>query len=333
MLRFTPEQQQFVIGNRQAFNAQQEALAAAIGNAGGRMMVGNAAPLPRDVWGQWDREAVQIQRSVLSVFSDLATSVSKPMPIGKLVNFFQTVSDSGEVNVSMDGRSKARTDQPVFDYHGTPLPIFDTSFSYGWRQIEAARTEGFQLDAAGRNNSYRRLAEKAESMALVGDSTIVVGGDQAYGLTNHPKRSTRSTTNTLNGGTGAQWMEDVKATLALLHAKNFRRQVTLYVNWDDWFYASNTDYATAYPNKSIAQRIREIDTIVNVVPASDVAANQIIAVVKDREVVEVLNGMPMVTRARFRANPEDDYEFITMMATALEIKFDADDQCGVAVST
>jgi hypothetical protein len=41
----------------------------------------------------------------------------------------------------------------------------------------------------------------------------------------------------------------------------------------------------------------------------------------------------MTTRAQFRANPEDDYNFVTMAAASVEIKFDAEQNCGVAVST
>lgn len=298
-----------------------------------RQMLGNASPLPRDVWGEWDREGIEVQREVLAVFGDLAGAVGTPMPIGKLVHYFQQISDSGSVNVSIDGRSKGRTDQPTITYHGTPLPIIDSPFSYGWRQMEAARTEGFQLDGAARRNAMFKVAEKLENLALVGDSDVVVGGDQLYGLTNHPKRNTRSTTNDLSACTGAEWLADVNATLALLHGDNFRVPATLYVNWDDWFYANSTDFSTQYPNKTIAQRVLENSGVREVVPASNVAADTIIAVVKDRRVVQVLNGMPMSSRQQFRANPEDDYNFIVMAAQALEVKYDADDNCGIAHSS
>lgn len=298
-----------------------------------RQMLGNASPLPRDVWGEWDREGMEIQRDVLAVFGDLASSVAMPMPIGKLVHHFQQVSDSGSVNTSLDGRGRALTDQPTITYHGTPVPIIDSTFSYGWRQVEAARTEGFQLDAAARRNAMYKVAEKMENIALVGDSTIVVGGDTLYGLTNHPKRNTRSTTNDLSAATGAQWLADVVATLQLLHADNYRQPATLYVNWDDWFYAASTDFSTAYPNKTIAQRVLETGGVREVIPSSKVSADTIIAVVKDRSVLQVLSAMPMSTRQEFRANPEDDYNFVTMAAAALEIKYDANDNCGVAHSS
>lgn len=334
MLRFTQAQQQFVLGNRRAFNDRQRALANAHGFGDeGVAMVGNALPLPRDVWGEWDRDGLEVQRDVLAVFNDLAASVAMPIPIGKLVHHFQTISESGEVNVSMDGRSKARTDKPQFDYHGTPLPIIDSTYSFGWREVAAAQTEGFNLDPAARNNSNRRVAERLETQTLDGDASIVVGGAQLYGLRNHPERNTRATGVTLNGATGAQWVAEVTATLQLLHGDNFRVEATIYMNWDDWFYASNTDYSTQYPNKTILQRIQEIAGVGQIVPASRVNADEMIAVVKRREVVQVLNGMPMTTRAQFRANPEDDYDFVTMVAASLEIKFDAEGQCGIAHSS
>lgn len=328
MLRFTPEQQAFILANRRQFNASQAAMAALHTNA----LIGNALPLPKDVWGVWDREAVEIQRTTLGVFNDLAAAVATPMPIGKLVHHFQTVSDSGEVNVSLDGRSKARTDQPVFDYHGTPLPIIDSTFSYGWRQVEAARSEGFQLDSAARSNAMRRVVEKMESLTLDGDAGVVVGGSQLYGLRTHPRRNTRTTGVALNGATGAQWLAEVTATLKLLHADNFKVPATLYMNWDDWFYATSTEFTTGYP-KTIAQRVLELGGVREIIPVDSVAASQIIALVKDRRVVQILNGMPMSTRAQFRANPEDEYNFVTMAAVALEVKFDAEQNCGVAVST
>jgi len=328
MLRFTDEQQAFVLANRRQFNASQIAMA----ENHGQTLVGNALPLPKDVWGLWDREAVEVQRTTLRVFNDLSTSVSRPMPIGKLVHHFQTVSDSGSVNVSLDGRSKGRTDQPVFAYHGTPLPIIDSPFSYGWRQVAAASTEGFQLDAAGRMNSMRKIAEKAESLMLNGDTDIVVGADPLYGLRTHPRRNTRTTAQALNGATGAQWLATITATLKLLHDDNFKSPATIYLNFDDWFYATSTEFTAGYP-KTIAQRVLELGGLRDVIDADSINPGEVIAVVKDRRVLQVLNGMPMTTRAQFRANPEDDYNFVTMAAVALEIRFDANQNCGVAVSS
>jgi len=328
MLRYTPEQTQVLLNNRRSFNAAQSRMA----ELNGSSFIGNAGPLPREVWGEWDREALAVQRDELVVFNDLAASSQRPIPIGKLVHYFQTVSESGEVNVSLDGRSKARTDQPVMAYHGTPVPIVDSGFSYSWRQMEAAATEGYQIDAAGRDNSNRRVAEQMEDAVLNGYSEIKVGGDASYGILNHPKRNTRATTNTLNGATGAQWSADIIATLKLLHDANFRVPATIYLNWDDWFYASSTEFTAGYP-KTILTRMLEIPGVREIKPATRIPANNIVAMIKDRRTYQILNGMPISTRAKFRANPEDDYDFVVMGAAAIEIKFDAEDQCAIAHSS
>jgi hypothetical protein len=328
MLKFSKEQWDHVVNSRRQFNASQVAL----GNRSGDTFIGNAQPVPRYVWESWDREGVEIQREVLSVFNDLASSVSMPMPIGKLIHYFQTISDSGEVNVSLDGRSKARTDQPLLDYHGTPLPIIDSTFSFGWRQMAAAASEGYSLDPAGRVNAMFKVAQKLEDLTLNGDASISVGGNVLYGLLNHPKRNTDTHGVDLNGGTGANWKAAFSKLTDALYGDNFYELPTVYVNVSDWKYARETDYATTYP-KTIAARILESAGIANVVPASNVPANTLVGVVKNRRVLQVLSGMPMATRAKVRENPEDDYNFVTMAAAALEIKFDATNQCGVAVIT
>lgn len=328
MLKFSHNHQQAIKMARKQHELEHLAMQKQYGGT----MIGNASPLPRDVWGEWDRESVQLQRSILAVFGDLAGSVARPMNIGKLVHFFRTTTDSGNINVSLDGRSKAKTDQPLMEYHGTPLPIIDSTFSYGWRQMMAAQSEGESLEDDGRTNAMRRVAEKLEDIALNGDGSIIVSGNELYGLRNHPKRNTRTTGETLNGATGAEWKAEMIATLQLLHGDNIRRPATIYLNWDDWFYAGANDFSTQYPNKTILDRMMEIPGIAEIVPANSVPASEIIAVVKDRELIQVLNGMPMTSRAKFRQNPEDDYNFLVMAAAAVEIKFDAEDNCGVAHS-
>jgi uncharacterized linocin/CFP29 family protein len=329
MLKYTANQAAGLIANWKSFGESQTAMRNA---AGANPIVGNASTLPRDVWQRFETEAVELQRPILAVFNDLALTLSEPIDIGETVNNFLTVSDSGEVNTSLDGRSDAKGDQAQFEYHGTPVPIIDTLFTFGWRQMKAAESKGFQLDAASRNNATRRIAEKMESIALIGDAKIKVQGNQLYGITNHPKRSTRTTGQTLNGATGAQWLADVVATVKLLHNKNFFVAPTLYLNYNDWFYASVTDFSTQYPNKTILQRLQEIG-IASVVPSSSVVAGDLIMVVKSKEVIQVLSGMPPSTIAKFRANVMDDYQFTRMAAAAVEIRFDADNNCGIAHSS
>lgn len=336
MLRFTKEQEAFVLNHRRMHNKLHQEMQVRFGvNAANQASFQmNASPLPKDVWGEWDRDALVIQRDVLAVFNDLAATVSKSMPLGKLIHYFQQLGDNSEAHVSLDGRSKARKDAAERAYVGTPLPIIDSTYGFTWREMLAAQTEGVSLEDGNRQNAVRKVAEKLENISLYGDSQIVVSGQTLYGLANHPNRNTRSTGSTLASTTGANWKSEVIATLKLLHGDNYMgRPVTLYVNWSDWFYAGSTDYSTSYNSKTIAQAVREIEGVANVVASSKVPANTIIAVVKASDVVQVLNGMPIMTRPKARLNPEDDYDFIVMAAAAVELKYDANNNMGLAVSS
>src|SRR6478735_3598163 len=145
------EQKEYILNTRRSFNQNQLRMAVVHGN---NMLLGNASTLPKDVWGLWDTDGLAIQRDELAVYNDL-TPVTKNIPIGKLVHFFQQISDSSTVNTSMDGRSKALADQPEFSYVGTPVPIYDSTYKFGWRQMKSAESEGVSLEAAGRLNSLR----------------------------------------------------------------------------------------------------------------------------------------------------------------------------------
>lgn len=341
MLKFTPQQQTLIINSRRRWDFMHRNLAAqygfAVNDVQGAILAhnefdGNASTLPKDVWGSWDRNFVTVQRDVLSVFNDLSSTVSQSVPLGKIVHYFMMLSDSGDINISLDGRSKAKADQPVMTYEGTPVPIIDSELKYGWRQMLAGQTEGFALDEDGISNNQRRVAEKLEDLAINGDSTISVGGATIYGLRTAPYRSTNTHGFTLRGATGAQWVSVITAVIQALIDNGFRSPATIYLNYNDWFYASTNEYTANYPKKILAS-LMEIPNVKAIIPASKVPADEVLAIVKRSDVVKVLNGMPPSTRPKARQNPEDDYIFSVMAAAAVQYKHDAEGQAGYAQFT
>ena len=244
-------------------------------------------------------------------------SVGSPMPIGKLIHYFR-LFDSGEVNVSrrtLEGAHRStylRIPRRSGSDHRQHVQL------YGWRQVESARTEDSTsrcIRAANamygslKDGKHRAGRRQTRSLSMAASFT---------GPTNHPKRSTRSTTNDLSATTGPEWVEDVEANHRVASRQNFRVQLR----------SMSTGPTGITPDRPTIRRIRTrrlrsacgSEGVANVVPSTSVAADTIIAVVKNRRVVSVLNSMPMVTQAQFRANPEDDYNFVTMAATAVEIK-------------
>lgn len=319
MLRYTTEQMQAVNAARELFNNRQEALAPQA------LMVGNAAPIPLDAWRRIDSRGAAIQRDVLAVFNRLAAANQTPVGVGDIVSFYGQVSDSGEVHVSMDGRSDGKADQANVKFVGTPVPVFDSYARFGWRQMEVMRKSPMSIDTDTIVAHQRKVAEKMESVVLDGLSSVVVGGATIYGLRNFPQRNTGTHSLDLNGATGAQWLGAFEDMLQSLVGDNAFGRVTVFLNYGDWLYASINEFVAGYP-KTILQRLQEIAQIAEIVPASKVTVNEILGVagLATGEWGSILQAMPMTTRPKVRMNPEDDYVFGVLAMAAPQFRADYD---------
>lgn len=330
MLRFTPEQEQAILATRRGFDAAQQRLA---GNHVDQL-VGNAAPVDIDAWRRIDTRATVVQRDVLAVFNRLAAASQTPLDIGDLVNYYPQISDSGEVTVTMDGRQTGRSDQALVKYAGTPVPIIASEARFGWRQAAVNRKGAINLDAVTVENHQRRVAEKLEDMVLNGDANVVVGGNTIYGLRNHPSRNTGNHTFTLASATGANWLTAFSQLINLLIGDNAYGRVTVFLNWGDYTYASINEFTAGYP-KTILQRLREIEQIADIVPASKVPASNLIGIagLETGSWGSILSAMPLSSRPKNRLNTEDDYVVSVMAAAAPQFRTDYNGQMPVAHTT
>lgn len=323
MLQFTPEQQAAILAERSGFNRRQERLAANSAS----VLEGNALAVPLDAWRRIDSRAQTLARSRLQVFNRLAQANTTPVSIADLVNYYPQVSDSGEINVSMDGRSQAKGDAPNVKYVGTPVPVFTGTARFGWRQMEVLRKGGGMLDVTAIANKQRKAAEKMEDMVLNGLTSVNVGGDTIYGLRNLPSRNTYSHTYTLATATGAQWLSAFKAAINAALGDNNYGQLTVFVNQGDYTAADTTDYAANYSG-TILQRLLAINQIKEIIPASSVPANEILGIA-DLDAGEwggILSAMPLTTRPKTRQEPEDDYIFSVIAAAAPQLRSDYNGQ-------
>lgn len=325
MLSFTPEQSTALNSARAGFNRSQINLAtnAAFADGFGDQFSGNAAQVPLDAWRRIDGRAVQLQRDQLVVFNRLAAASSTPVGMGDLVNYFPKVSDSGEVHVSMDGRSEGRADQALVSYEGTPVPIFDSYARFGWRQMEVMRKGPSGIDTATIANHQRKVAEKLEDVALNGYGAIKVAGTTIYGLRTFPQRTTGVHGLTLRGATGAQWLSAVEALVNAHLGDNAFGRLTIFMSYGDYTYADINEFVAGYP-KTIMQRLREVSQIAEFVPVPRLAADELISIANmgNGEWGTILNGMPLVTRPKVRQNPEDDYVFGVLASAVPQFKSD-----------
>lgn len=333
MLRFLTNEQRLAHNlPRAAFDAREEEIAR---NHGGQIFMGNAAPIGLDAWRRIDARATALQRDELAVFARLARANSTPVDMGDLVSFYPKVGDSGSAQVSMDGRSPGKADQATVYFAGTPVPIIHSEASFGWRQWQVLAKGGGFGAADSLANNQRIVIEKLEDMAINGLASIVVGGATIYGLKTFPDRS--STTYgafNLNGGTGANWATAITTTINLLVSDNSFGNATVFVNYADWMFAGQTDFAANYP-KTILQRMLEMPGVREIIPCSKLAANDVIAVnnVDSGQWGSILSGMPVTTRPKNRLNETDDYNFSVMSAAAPQFRSDANSRSHIAVTT
>lgn len=354
LTKYTAEQAKAINAQRTAFNKHENELMHRMGinSWGGNDLIGNAGTVPKDAWGQWAEGGIAIRRSMLGVFEDLSSATSREVDYGVIVDHFAQYSDnSKDVHTSIDGRGNGKADQATITYQGTPIAVKTNMVTIGARQMATLMRSGRAgslMQDQQMLNKNRHILESLEDMALNGltddkGNLIDVGGSKAYGLLNHPQRNTQVHGITLNGATAAEIKGAVQATLKAAHADNYKTGFTLYFNWDDYFYmaanqdamaaAEGTPTATGALRRTIYQELLNLPGVDRIVATDSIPADTIIALVRDREVVEVLNGMPLTQMAQFRANPTDDYQFKNMAAQAVQLKFDADGRMGLAVGT
>lgn len=329
MLRFTEAQQLALNTAREHFNRTAVAVAATL-PAGELALVGNAAPIPRDSWSRVDTRSAQIQRDVLAVYNRLAAANTTPLSVADLVSYFPQISDSGSVSVTLDGRHTGAADQAVVKFVGTPVPAVSSEARFGWRQM-AMIQRGGALDTETIANHQRKVAEKLEDMALNGDSSVVIAGTPVYGLRNHPQRNTGTHGFDLSAATGAQWLTTFQALINVLIGDNAFGKVTVFLNYGDWVYASINEFTSGYP-KTILQRLREIEQIADIVPASRVPADNVLGIagLAGGDWGSILSAMPMATVPKMRHNAQDDYVFQVMAITAPQFRYDFDGRSPLA---
>lgn len=325
LMQFNDEQNAALVAARESFNVNEEAKGVV------SPLVGNASPIGIDAWRRIDGRATLVQRDVLNVFNRLASANTIPVGVGDIVSYYAQVSDSGEANVTMDGRNQGKNDQANVKFIGTPVPVIDDYVRFGWRQMAVMGKGGVNLEVASIQNAQRKVAEKMEDMVLNGQSATVVGGNTIYGLRNFPQRNTNTHGFDLSATTGANWLAAfVKLVNALVGDNAFGR-VTVFLNYGDYVYADMNEFTSGYP-KTILQRLREISQIADIVPCSKVPADEILGVagLETGEWGGILSASPMVTVPLNRANAQDDYVFKVMAMVAPQFRSDFDGKAPVA---
>ena len=150
----------------------------------------NEGLVPRDVYQEFDNAAVEVMHSDDgdTYLNDLLP-LSKSISLGKLVQKYRKVSDSGVVQTSMSGQTGVKNDQTENVYDGAIGPIHDAGFSRNFREMLAQSSEGFDSLIDDQRETVRSVRKHLADQFLDGHvdksgNAIVIDGLSWGGMRN-----------------------------------------------------------------------------------------------------------------------------------------------------
>lgn len=301
----------------------------------------NATILRKDEWIMLDAAVLRSARPRLRVWSDLARSNTLSLD-GMSIQILEheTMSESGEAIVDMDGIQEGRTDRPRFQLEGMPLPVTYHPFYFSAREIATSRRKGQPLNTLEAEQGGRRVADTIEQTTL-GTTTGMTFGTTAnysraptvYGYTNHPSRNTVTLT-TPTGSNSATTVSEILAMRSTLYADNFFGPFQVY-NGTDWDVFLDDDHfrlvtqGAAAPITTLRNRLRTIDDISDVKRADFLSPTNtggtfdlVMIALGNGEVARAVIGMPLrLVQWETKGGDQLNFKVATIMAPQVRSNF------------
>lgn len=309
-------------------------------------LLGNAASiLPRDAWLDLDGITRRVMRNDEGqVYMADLMPLAKAVNIGKLVHLNRVSSDAGTVVRSMSGQVPVGLDKVVYDYRGSPVPIFSTAYGREWREWNTLQSENFDALSDDQEAHTAKIRRNMAQYALDGDASIVFEGYTAYGIRTSPLSKVLNLGSAVGGAnidlTATATTSDAidaffTQTLgAMLDANLITGKVNLYVSPEigrnlDRSYSGSSGFkgGTLMSYLLTNRRINKIAV------TYELTGNAFFGFVPNSDYIRPLIGMAVNTTAQTRLNPTDNYNFLVMGAMGIEIRADYNGKAGVFYTT
>lgn len=322
---------------RDWFRAEEERFAPSVAQALG--LRNAAAILPRDAWLELDGITRRVIRSDegQAWMADLMP-LAKTVNIGKVVQLNRVSSDAGAVIRSVSGQRPTLMDKVIYDYRGTPVPIFSTGYGRAWREWNSYQSENFDAISDDQEAHVAKIRRDQALYVLNGDTSINVGGYVGYGIRTSPYSKAVSmgavdlTSPSLTAQQAANFWSQTFGAVA--DTNLVREKVNVYISPE---IARNFDRPVSdgagLVLGTIETEILKGRRVAKFVVSFELTGNQWFAFVPRAEYIRPLVGMAVNTVAIARTNPFDDYNFHVWGALGLEIRADYSGKSGVFYST
>ncbi len=252
-----------------------------------------ADALRRDEWVHFDEAVIEEGTIRLRGVGDLI-SAGLTIPVadalGRTVLEYEKQQDLEDATVSLDGITKSENDRLDFTPGYLPMPLTHKDFWINLRTLTASRNRGEPLDTMQSRIATRKVIEQTENMLFNGGKTF--GGYPIYGYTTHPDINTASFGDTVWDDAGVTGEEILVDVLAMKQALKDDRMYGPY-----WLYAPGNfetkldqDFK-ANSDKSIRQRLLEVEDVSKVTIVDQLADDNVVMVQATRDVVALVDGM------------------------------------------
>lgn len=330
--QYHKEQKRHVTRQREHFAAHNAQFLPANG-----LYAGNAAAIiPQDVYREFDAQTKQLMRAPnLTLLNDLLP-LAKGLPVGKVEHVYRKVSDSGVVVTDLEGSTPVEIDKAGYDYDSTIKVVHKTGFGRSWMEMEGQRSEGFDGLVDDQANSVRLMQETIAGHIYNGVDVTFKGIDAVGIKTSSRVASVDLDASGLNidftsSATTADAIRSAWIQLvdALWITENVLQPITFYVsreimsNFQRYFSTSDVGFGT------ILDALLKLRGVAAIKEDAQLSGNELIGLVLDAQYIRPLVGMAVTTVPLVRANPFDNYNFITWSNVGLEIKVDYDGRTGV----
>jgi uncharacterized linocin/CFP29 family protein len=253
--------------------------------------------LTKQEWVDLDNVIMRVARAPLRIVRDVRAeglTYSVPNGMGAMVLQTQRMTDAGDAVVSMDALKEGQNDRPVFDLINLPLPIIHADFSFSAREIAVSRNGGAPLDTTMAEQATHKVMVEAEKFMCGTRDTYTYGGGTVYGLRNYPNGIGM----TLTAPDSSDWtpkitVDEVLEMRQRSQDAHYFGPFMLYFDhaWDKYL---DMDYDKHYPNVTLRSRLKQLDSITNVVTLQYMNKFDCILVQMTSNVIRLVVGMELV---------------------------------------
>lgn len=297
----------------------------------GAIVVNSA--LDKREWAELDREVYAMVKLRQNGLADLRSAgLMKPISLAVILSQWRAASERIAPSINIDGESTAQADRTGRKTYSLPVPMYRTDYSFGQRELLAARALGQLPDSFEAGEAAAAIVEAQENMLFNGETSIVVEGNAIPGYTTFTARDTDTATNYGGGdfGTVGNGYKTILGMVSALAAKRYHGPFTVYVAPTQYLELLN--FYTDGSGQTDLQRILTIPQVSSVKPSDFLADASTLMVQMTANVVDYLDALSPENREWVK--PDGTRVMMAVLAAgAPRLKQDVAGNTGIAHAT